>query len=64
MKEQRICCDMCGAPLDQHGGRYVVRLQPVPLYRGESRESYDLCLTCTDLLRGVLGKKGEELGVE
>ena len=52
-----MTCDWCGKELDQHKDRYVIRFQSVPIYRDTNREAYDMCVECTERLRGELRRK-------
>ena len=53
-----MTCDMCGAVLDQHGLRYLVRISKVPAIRSAGKRPYDLCGKCAAKLEMRLGRKG------
>ena len=57
MTVTRICCDMCGAELENHGRRYVMSLAKLPTVRlVGSMSRYDLCETCAARLKVRMGR--------
>lgn len=56
---QRFTCDICGKPLEQHGHRYVMRIDEVPRSYSTWYKSWDLCPACAERLVEQLNEKGK-----